>query len=977
MAKTMTLRGLIAMLMLVLGTQLSFAQTFWTETFDADSWTAGGTNDGPENWTWTTDPLAGFMDPNVAPFGSATATTGYYYFNSDGNGEGNAHDVTLTGPTTPVDCSGKSNVRLRFHTQYAFFDQNDVSVGVSTDGVNFTYTQILGNVTPNAIVEGIATVALPEADNQPQVWIQFRYVGTWQYFWKVDDLELFEFNTPIHDVTFQVNTANITVDPTGMFIVTDMTSAPEAMTDEGAGIWSYTAPYPEGANFAYIFINGATGIESVPAACGTPDPGAGINIRTGTLGTEDLVIPAVCFSECAACVVDCESNPNKIVCDNMESYNTTQRLAQQNIAQNGATDSWWTTWSGTTGNTEDGIVTTEQANSGVNSFKILTTAPAGGPQDVVLRLGNRTTGRYELKWMYYVPAGKQAYYNIQNVVPIGAGAWNLDAFFGANNMGNIQIGAGASLAEFAYPSDEWFEVRHIIDLDNNLLTMWVNGEYVIKMAYPNNLGGIDFFGIDNNHTNYVDDVEFVSLPPLVYNVDICDAAVDLTLFFGQTTTQTTGIYDNTTATVSPSDPTVDCWGENIPGVDILNNTMWYTFVGDGNKYHIETVPCNATNYITGPGDTQMLIYSGDDCTDLTEVACNDDLFANGMPDWRAGLDLETEAGVNYYMLIDGFQFGATISVGEFCIEISQVPSITCADGQVGTYTVSSPYLCEGAQLSELINIDPASFILPNVGPTFGLAWAITSGPVDPNVLPTTADILIGSTGFLTAPFAVGYVNTGNPFPPGIYFITPIVVAGAVDGDPTTPAINLFDVDASNGCFFVGQSTQMLFLPLTDDITATAVAGNGSVDLTPGGGIGDIIGDPSSYNYTWSNGATTQDLSNVPAGTYTCTVTDDCSESATVTVQVTVATQDPTSIQSFLVSPNPTTGLVSMNLALATAAEVRIEVLNTLGQTLQNINAGKLSTLNQNIDLSNMAQGSYFLRVTIDGETAIRRVLVQR
>jgi YbbR domain-containing protein len=67
----------------------------------------------------------------------------------------------------------------------------------------------------------------------------------------------------------------------------------------------------------------------------------------------------------------------------------------------------------------------------------------------------------------------------------------------------------------------------------------------------------------------------------------------------------------------------------------------------------------------------------------------------------------------------------------------------------------------------------------------------------------------------------------------------------------------------------------------------------------------------------------------------------------------------------------------MNLALATAAEVRIEIVNTLGQTLQTINAGKMSNISQNVDLSNLSQGAYFLRVTVDGETAIRRVVLQK
>jgi hypothetical protein len=157
-----------------------------------------------------------------------------------------------------------------------------------------------------------------------------------------------------------------------------------------------------------------------------------------------------------------------------------------------------------------------------------------------------------------------------------------------------------------------------------------------------------------------------------------------------------------------------------------------------------------------------------------------------------------------------------------------------------------------------------------------------------------------------------------------------------------------------------------------------VAGVGSVNLTPSGGIAEIIGDDAFFTYQWSNGATTQDLSGVPAGTYTCTVSDQCSLAGTASATVvTVGTVDPASIQSFVISPNPTSGILTLNLALATAAEVRIEVLNTLGQTIQTLNAGKLSNLSQNVNLSNMAEGAYFLRVTVDGETAIRRVIVQR
>lgn len=89
----------------------------------------------------------------------------------------------------------------------------------------------------------------------------------------------------------------------------------------------------------------------------------------------------------------------------------------------------------------------------------------------------------------------------------------------------------------------------------------------------------------------------------------------------------------------------------------------------------------------------------------------------------------------------------------------------------------------------------------------------------------------------------------------------------------TYIVNVQDV---NGCSLSDTITLTQPPALSDSLAITSNfngqniscngAADGAVDLTVAGGSG-------SYNYSWSNGATTQDLNNIPAGTYIVTVSD--------------------------------------------------------------------------------------------------------
>lgn len=687
----------------------------------------------------------------------------------------------------------------------------------------------------------------------------------------------------------------------------------------------------------------------------------------------------LCFGVQAifAQAIPCETNPDKIICDNFESYNVGV-ISPQSLH--------WAPWSGSETGSINAEVTTEQASDGTKSMKVVQN------DDQLLLLGNKTTGRYSLKWMMYVPAGKAAYFNIQNSQTAGQ-QWNGEFYFGTDTTGTATEAVNNQIitkGKFTYPKNEWFSVEIIIDLDNDFAKVFVGDQLSRGYHYPGNIGSIDYYGADATYTFYVDQVEYVGLPALVFNADNCPDAEDITKYFdGLPNVPTlTGLYNNTTATVDAQDPDApECWDDGFPAAPAIDGSMWFTFTGNGGKYHIETVPCSAVDYIDD-GDTQMALYTGE-CGGFSQLDCNEDLAA--AVDFRAGLDVETTSGTDYHLLIDGWgdQGMGFVSTGEFCIQVTRYPDVTCDLASAGNYTLTSNFVCNGADVAGIINLDASSVLIPNFGDVWGMGWAITTEPVPAGVWPPSlgaapAGPFLGSTRFIQSPIVISFPNVNlNLTDPIILYFTPVVIGNgsSVVADPF-----MSEVDTTGACFVVGESSAVIYVPLLDPLVGTATfspvtAGNdGAIDLTVSGGFYEFLLDPSAYTVAWTgpNGFTSdeEDPSGLEPGTYVATVSDvtGCVDDITVTVSLTTSVKDPASVKSLMVMPNPTPNLTTVSLELAQAAEVRIELLNTLGQTLETINAGKASEFNREIDLSRVAGGTYFLRVTIDGETALRRVV---
>ncbi len=156
------------------------------------------------------------------------------------------------------------------------------------------------------------------------------------------------------------------------------------------------------------------------------------------------------------------------------------------------------------------------------------------------------------------------------------------------------------------------------------------------------------------------------------------------------------------------------------------------------------------------------------------------------------------------------------------------------------------------------------------------------------------------------------------------------------------------------------------------LNPTVVINNGSGSVTL-----DIKGGIAPYTVSWSNGSSDANQTDLATGLYEVTVIDNggCSTVQNLRVGYAVGINNVANSINFDVYPNPTNGIVSVKAELSNRTNVTIQVFNTLGALVSETSLSGLAQVREVIDLSGEANGVYIVKVTADGTSGVRRLVL--
>ena len=176
----------------------------------------------------------------------------------------------------------------------------------------------------------------------------------------------------------------------------------------------------------------------------------------------------------------------------------------------------WTTWSLAPGGGEDVMVNETNSFSPDNSINLV----SGGTMDVVLPLGDQSSGQWTLSFMMQIESGYGAYFNVLHNFAAAASNWAVQVYFNASGSGNLTVGGGATDlgTQFTHPVGSWFEIKINIDIDSDVAEIYFDDvpQYTWMWSEGSVMNSPDISGLNlypnaqdgENDSYFIDNVSF-------------------------------------------------------------------------------------------------------------------------------------------------------------------------------------------------------------------------------------------------------------------------------------------------------------------------------------------------------------------------------------------------------------------------------------------------------------------------------------
>lgn len=139
-----------------------------------------------------------FNNPGNRIFKATTASNGFAILDSDKFGSGGLQDADLNTPI--FDFSGCTEVKLNFEHYYRYYSPSSATVSYSLDGgTTWIVIEILQATSTLNAATFSRDISL-EVAGQSNVKFKWNYIGSWTYYWAIDDVAISVVKSLSHDL---------------------------------------------------------------------------------------------------------------------------------------------------------------------------------------------------------------------------------------------------------------------------------------------------------------------------------------------------------------------------------------------------------------------------------------------------------------------------------------------------------------------------------------------------------------------------------------------------------------------------------------------------------------------------------------------------------------------------------------------------------------------------------------------------------